>query len=652
MSKSKNHTNHNQGHKHHKNGIKKIKKTKRFKYKSLKGVNTKFLRNRRRAIKNDQNQNIRRKKYLKKTLKEELSIKGIEADSVDLMNNASHEEKEQKEEKKEKKEKEKIALKEIPLINSKINLLPVLTLAFDYDCDINENLYDNFKKELSSLIGSQNFSIIDIAKGSAILKIALINDLAKKGIKASMNNSVSDEVQSVLKKIETKRFVCLGNNCATNTKYNIPDYSNEENRKKLVNFLKESSQKNEDLLQATETISDEDFNKILDEKIGSLSDALSKQEINQKRYILNNLEEFNKQIETILEEAKKDSIFEFNVTGISLIDRNKENYLRNKSNCNNIQTKFLFHGTSTDVSSLITITNFRKANVAFFGPGIYMTDMLDYSGFYAYESNTASKFSNHHQIRKVNDTFTIVASQIYYDNSKYERCYDISDEKISENGIRHILVNAQGRPLSKNTTKANGYNKFIGTEFVIPSENQILPLYSITLKRSEYYCLWKDYHFTHQTSFTEHALHVKNYAKQLLGINVYGVGEIDEALNIIKRKKYNKVILLSNVGSDIEKAKKFVNDIRAILKFNVVILFFTSKISHLNWIKELPNALFTTSDKHFKEYISNFTTSGLNSLKTQIEKDYNTKFNNFYPDLSYPLFNEANSKNYDNITID
>ena len=159
------------------------------------------------------------------------------------------------------------------------------------------------------------------------------------------------------------------------------------------------------------------------------------------------------------------------------------------------------------------------------------------------------------------------------------------------------------KDLSKNTTKANGYNKFIGTEFVIPSENQILPLYSITLKRSEYYCLWKDYHFTHQTSFTEHALHVKNYAKQLLGINVYGVGEIYEALNIIKRKKYNKVILLSNVGSDVEKAKKFVNDIRTILKFNVVILFFTSSLSHLNWIKELPNALFTTSDKHFKEYI-------------------------------------------------
>ena len=93
-------------------------------------------------------------------------------------------------------------------------------------------------------------------------------------------------------------------------------------------------------------------------------------------------------------------------------------------------------------------------------------------------------------------------------------------------------------------------------EYVIPSEKQILPLYSITLKRSEYYCLWKDYHFTHQNSYTEHAIHVKNRAKLLLGINVYGVGEFDEALSIIRRKKYNKVILLSNVGSDIEKAKK------------------------------------------------------------------------------------------------
>ena len=48
MAKSKNHTNHNQNKKAHKNGIHKVK---RQRYISLKGVDPKFIRNMRRAIK-------------------------------------------------------------------------------------------------------------------------------------------------------------------------------------------------------------------------------------------------------------------------------------------------------------------------------------------------------------------------------------------------------------------------------------------------------------------------------------------------------------------------------------------------------------------------------------------------------------------------
>jgi hypothetical protein len=65
--------------------------------------------------------------------------------------------------------------------------------------------------------------------------------------------------------------------------------------------LKESSHKNEDLLQATATISDKEFTEILEERMDTIADTLSKQEINQIKYILNNLEEFNNQIESILE---------------------------------------------------------------------------------------------------------------------------------------------------------------------------------------------------------------------------------------------------------------------------------------------------------------------------------------------------------------
>ena len=44
--------------------------------------------------------------------------------------------------------------------------------------------------------------------------------------------------------MESKKFVCLGNNSASVSRYNIPDYSKDDNRKELVNFLKNSSKKN------------------------------------------------------------------------------------------------------------------------------------------------------------------------------------------------------------------------------------------------------------------------------------------------------------------------------------------------------------------------------------------------------------------------
>ena len=133
---------------------------------------------------------------------------------------------------------------------------------------------------------------------------------------------------------------------------------------------------------------------------------------------------------------------------------------------------------------------------------------------------------------------------------------------------------------------------------------------------------------------------------------MYGVGEVDEALNIIKRKKYNKVILISNVGI-VDEAKKFIEDVRRILKFNVIVLFYTSNLSHLDWIKDFPNALFTMSEDFFREYILNFNSNGLNQLKKKIEEYYKQKLDKFNVDLSYPLFNEAEQKgNYEYIEID
>lgn len=61
MAKDKNHSSKNQNHKNHQNGI---KKPKRERFASLKGVNQKHLRNRRRSVRNDPS--IKRSKALEK----------------------------------------------------------------------------------------------------------------------------------------------------------------------------------------------------------------------------------------------------------------------------------------------------------------------------------------------------------------------------------------------------------------------------------------------------------------------------------------------------------------------------------------------------------------------------------------------------------
>ena len=176
----------------------------------------------------------------------------------------------------------------IPIYNPKLNLLPTIKFCIDYDCNIDGKLYDNLKKELSSIMDIKHFSIIEIRKGSTIINIALIGELALKGIKASEYNKTSDEINNILKQIETKKFICLGNNYSSNIIYNIPDYSKNENRIQLVNFLKETSKSNDDIFQNSSTITSLEFDKILEETIKNISDVAVTQEINQKRHILNN----------------------------------------------------------------------------------------------------------------------------------------------------------------------------------------------------------------------------------------------------------------------------------------------------------------------------------------------------------------------------
>ena len=134
--------------------------------------------------------------------------------------------------------------------------------------------------------------------------------------------------------------------------------------------------------------------------------------------------------------------------------------------------------------------------------------------------------------------------------------------------------------------------------------------------------------------------------EQYSELNIYPCETTNEALELIKRKKYNKIILISNIGSDLG-GKKFVDEARKIIGNNVIVLFSAYNIEHLKWVKDYKNALFSNEPNFYEDFLNcfsrdyyNYRNVGKNiiKLKEKIEEHYKVKFNFDNRFLYYPLF--------------
>ena len=141
------------------------------------------------------------------------------------------------------------------------------------------------------------------------------------------------------------------------------------------------------------------------------------------------------------------------------------------------------------------------------------------------------------------------------------------------------------------------------------------------------------------------------YIQELIKFNVYPCETSEEALELVNRKKYNKIILISNAGSDLS-GRKFVIDARKIIGNDVIALFLCYNIEHLKWITKLKNAIFSNDPEFYEKYLESFVTnseideeskekiikSQLIKLINTIQKKYKVNFNFDNNFLNYPLF--------------
>ena len=483
---------------------------------------------------------------------------------------------------------------------------------------------------------------------TGILKLILIKHIASN---IDANKINSNEIKKII--LELQKGIEMKDNPQKDIKTNLEQ--NDGN-----NILAYSK-------YACSVINDNIINDLL-----KLVSSNIKNDILKYWSVLSKYEPFNKLFEVELFKAIERSYFDYSLIGLSIYQQtNRKQFVETMHQTPNLVVKYLFHGTQIDPISKIMTGGFLYTRKAFYGMGIYFSDMLDYVSFYAGGTNFANRRKNFGSILPVNETFSCVSAEVYYSQAKKKDVFDFSlwvetldhfptyeelkrdysDKMVEKGGVHFARVEPnQGRIRKKEEIiedKKSG--KFVGTEYVITEMEQILPLYGLTFKRNEYFVIWRDNHFKGDNDYSEFLKVRKLFIYEFAKMNAYFESSLERALEIIKRKRNNKIILISNIGLDLA-GKKFVEVARKILGFNVMVLFFSANRNHLKWLKDFPNALYTSHEDFYKKYIMNYNKQGLLDLKKEVEarNKINLKFEGNF--LEFPHF--VNNEEYNKIRFD
>ena len=367
------------------------------------------------------------------------------------------------------------------------------------------------------------------------------------------------------------------------------------------------------------------------------NEILKDAEIQEKNQIkiIKELEGFNRNFDEEIENALKKSIFEFKITHILLIDKETINYIREKNNCPNKVEKIVFHGTKIDSAIAILSDQFRDSKAHAIGIGVYFTDSLDYAWNYSKDHPLGS-------IPKVNDYFSFVASEIYYNENLLETVYDYRtfNDPAIKFGVRCCYGKFKGPKLTQDEIELYKNKRAIAKEFLITDKCQILPLYSITVKRLEYLVIWRDYNFDIRNpnnyaiqtfnEMKEFHRKIKKIISREFDSKIYYIKTTEEALELIDRKQYNKIIIITNGANN---AIDFIRNARKIIGAKVIVGVSVYNIPlHISWIKTMKNTLLLNDiDFHYKFFkaIMQNNEMALYNLKNEIINYYTPKFAGF-----------------------
>ena len=486
-----------------------------------------------------------------------------------------------------------------------------------YDGDLKGILKLCFLNEIASILNEQDLKIL-FNNGQISEMVFFILQILKK---CYVNYNNKNEAASVIKKVIGKDKGC-----------NILNFSNfveeevsQDIIKVLINYLSQR-----DKMKTINSVRD----------LQEIKLHLAKYE--------NYMDFFEKQIRKSL----KDSVFEFSPISLVVIDREDfDKFEQEKKKCPNLEMRLLYHGTQEEPTSCILTAMFKRSEgvCCQHGEGVYFTDSLDYCYFYGGKDNRC----NMNKIPPVGDCFTAICSWVYNDkNGKLK----VNDYNTRKRPGKNQINFAYAASTSETIQNPNPH-KFYAKEYVVYELEQICPIISVKFKREEFCVIWRDNNFSKEKifggdwddKFKSYLRARIKYIEQLAKYNVYTFENTKEALECVNRKKYNKIILISNVGTDFG-GQHFVEEARKIIKNDSIVLFSSFSKEHLNWIVTWKNALFSEDETLTEEFLESFSDKNkMIGLIKKFEIKYNVKFNFDNNFLYFPRFKKEG--NYSNLNL-
>ena len=315
--------------------------------------------------------------------------------------------------------------------------------------------------------------------------------------------------------------------------------------------------------------------------------------------------------------------------------------------------RFLYHGSKLVNHFKIATGEFynpaedddnkiKRKDAGYYGVGIYATDNIFYASMYANDVNTLG----------INEKTYVISCRSIYNKNKFEKLTDLSKngEPIEDDIAKHYGYNTalvgnrnDYKPIPENE-KDN--NEIWANEYVFPHKNQFIPCLSFTVMRKDHYILWKD----EKLDNSENAGYMNDLSKNM-EVNIYGKKSVAEALEVIRKKKYAAVKLMTNAGENLT-GKDLIIKAREIVGSDFVCLVFAGSKGHMEWISKMKNVILTTDSDEFKEFaaLKMNVVSVLNFIE-KIRGKYETRDYKFQIDeeslLKFPnCENEPYYRNY------